>query len=151
MRGEVPKEAMYHSLQTLLDILLALPSDSLCGEGSNPDSQDVRLLLYYDEAHELSTNGWPFNQPRYLSLLTCIHQWLSRTTQAMAVFASTSFNIDPVLSNAFPPIRPYGVLQAPQNETPFNNSPQIAKLHKSTWTLTTSSTLEFVAQFGRPL
>lgn len=69
----------------------------------------------------------------------------------MAVFASTFPQIDPAITRKYGFMYSYQTLQAPFNETPFDNSPELAEFPKKTWTLDTSSTVPFIAQFGRPL
>lgn len=69
----------------------------------------------------------------------------------MAVFASTFPQIDPAITPKYVYMYHYTTLQAPFNETPFDNSPELANLSKKAWTLDTSSTVYFIAQFGRPL
>ena len=148
---------MLVSLQSLMKILHALPSTSLHDHMSISGSQDVKLLLYYDEAHEIVNSrtfdffGVAHGITIYSDLLSCINSWLSVDTQVMAVFASTSFEIDPVITPTVPPMITRDTLQTPLCSTPFDNSPRLLELNRSEWNLKTTSTTEFMAQFGRPM
>ena len=148
---------MLNSLRSLMEILHGLPSTSPHNRMSVSKSQDIKLLLYYDEAHDIvkRIDGWGTTPAEsiYYYLLACISTWLSVDTQVMAVFASTSSEIDPVITPTDPPVSvtTSNTLQAPLCGTPFDNSPRLLELNRTDWTLETSSTVEFMAQFGRPM
>ncbi|CAL1710532.1 unnamed protein product [Somion occarium] len=154
---------MYDGLNELLDLIVHLPSTPKYDWVPTGNPMDVKLLLYFDEAHELANkyliNNWGSrisNKSYYEIFLSCINPWLDTSVQVMTVFISTSPEIylplktDEVL---YGPSRLARIIHPPITETPFDCSPHlpISMEELGELTLEKASDVAFLVRFGRPL
>ncbi|CAL1710506.1 unnamed protein product [Somion occarium] len=157
---------MMQALRGLLRIVISLRY-SKRGSWSKIESEDVKLLLCFDESQTLAkqrvlgADGKPVCEKNYYHIfLSCLNEWLQDVngTQVMAVFLSTNSDIYDLapLPEHVPSARYMNSrsnLQPPLNETPFDCSPDLPlgtdELNKLT--LAKASQISFLARFGRPL
>ncbi|KAH7911645.1 hypothetical protein BJ138DRAFT_1125863 [Hygrophoropsis aurantiaca] len=118
--------------------------------------QDVSVVLYFDEAHELArakVDRCSDGKTMYDVLCACLNEDFFNDS-IFTLFLSTDPSID-----RFEPPRPYRSslvwtrpvrLQVPITESPFDCSPDFP-IKPGTLTLADLSRIEFMAMFGRPL
>lgn len=117
--------------------------------------EPVQLLIYFDEAQSLAQYSQIWLRPMYYHLfLRCINVWASKCPDVMVVFLSTHTKLHDLAPSAeYVASDRYGenrhLLPAPIVETPFDCSPQFPLRGGASLDEVTS--LEYIAQFGRPL
>lgn len=147
-----------HMVATLKDLLLSFGiCRSLDVEGSS-GGKPVQLLLYFDEAESLAqpveAQAQPPTGTYYHVLLRCINAWVKDCPDVLVVFLSTYTKLHDLAPSAeYVPSDRYKdhskTLPAPIVETPFDCSPQFPL--RGQVTLGDVTSLEYIAQFGRPL
>jgi hypothetical protein len=116
----------------------------------------VKLILYFDEAHVLSAKTVPHDpdgKDMYDVLCSCFNLFLS--LPVFVIFLSTVSNIYKLapsgsLAKSARARANTDALQAPVTETPFDCSPKFP-IKPGKFGLEEVSRVEFMAQFGRPM
>ncbi|KAH7911650.1 hypothetical protein BJ138DRAFT_1100885 [Hygrophoropsis aurantiaca] len=130
---------------------------SIARVAQNAHPQEVRIVLSFDEAHELTKatvkRSSEEDSTIYDVLCECLHDFSDNPI--FTLFLSTDPSIDrlepprPYYSSARTYRRPV-TLQVPVTETPFDCCPAFP-IAPEKLTLADVRTLEFMAMFGRPL
>jgi hypothetical protein len=129
--------------------------DKCCKTMEGPQSNQIKLMLYFDEAHTLVQKipNDPDEKDLYDALCSCFNYLLGHPL--FVIYLSTDSNISYLaprgsLARSARAHQNPGALQAPVTETPFDCSPGFP-IKPGTLKLEDVCTVEFMAQFGRPL
>ncbi|KAH9949216.1 hypothetical protein B0H21DRAFT_820225 [Amylocystis lapponica] len=139
-------------------LLKLLKQLSACVNAPEQDEHVVKLILYFDEAHILTTKPAPPNPDEkklYDVLCSTLEELRRHSIAAFALFLSTNSSL-----SRFAPIPTQAAsgrarttakdLQAPITEIPFDCSRNFP-INWATLTYAEICTVDFMAQFGRPL
>ncbi|KAI6137216.1 hypothetical protein F5141DRAFT_1231205 [Pisolithus sp. B1] len=131
--------------------LLLEALESIC---AFPKSDDVRVMLYFDEAHELGHAIPSDKQKRTMYDVVCSSLSSFRHCGIFALFLSTQFSLGlsapSTEMSQLARQRRVDSLQAPFTEMPFDCHPTFP-LRPETLRLKDLEDLAFLARFGRPL
>ena len=138
--------------QELKSLLSAIDG---CIESSEITTNNVKVIVYFDEAHVLSkpAPSNPDNKNLYDVLCSCFNAFL--TDPIFFVFLSTHPDIIEQLAPSGEMARSArarmnaDVLQAPITETPFRCAG--LSIRPGQYTLKDISAVEFMSKFGRPM
>ncbi|KAH7920465.1 hypothetical protein BV22DRAFT_1181105, partial [Leucogyrophana mollusca] len=155
-RGEsatVP--AAVQEVMSQLEILLKRIDDNDVAPADGK-SNNVKLMFYFDEAHDLATRPVLDNadgKDMYDVLCSCLNFFTS--LPIFAIFLSTNSNINQLapqgsLAKSARMRQHSNTLHAPVTETPFDCSPAM-EIDPGEFKLPDLSKVEFMARFGRPL
>ena len=129
--------------------------DKCCKMMEGLQSNHIKLMLYFDEAHTLVQKipNDPHKKDLYDALCSCFNHLLGHPL--FFIYPSTNSNISYLaprgsLARSACARQDPDVLQAPVTETPFDCSPWLP-IRPGTLKLEDVCTAEFMAQFGRPL
>jgi hypothetical protein len=119
-------------------------------------SKEVKLMLYFDEAHLLATRKVakdPDGKDMYDVLCSCFNSFLS--CPIFVIFLSTSSSLSQMaphrsLARSARARENADALQAPITETPFDCSPELP-ITPENLELEDLSQIKFLALFGRPM
>ncbi|KAH7908450.1 hypothetical protein BJ138DRAFT_1157601 [Hygrophoropsis aurantiaca] len=143
--------------EELIALLAIIDKCRQVSDSNLPTSrQPVKLMMYFDEAHELATNrveNDPDKKDMYDVICSCLNFFLQQSI--FAIFLSTNASIHH--------LAPHGSLarsararsdtaksQAPISETPFDCTPNLI-IEPRQYTLEDVCKVKFMAMFGRPL
>jgi len=130
--------------------------DNCCETMKGFQNNNVKLMLYFDEAHVLAERNVPHDRDGkdlYDVLCSCLNNFVP--SPIFTIFVSTTSNItqpapQPPLARSARARAEPGAPQAPVTETPFDCSPRFP-IKPRTIKLKDVSEVEFMAQFGRPM
>ncbi|KAI6101678.1 hypothetical protein EDD17DRAFT_1786370 [Pisolithus thermaeus] len=152
--NELPSDAnfrpIFRNLRRQFERLLSV-LETVC---DFPNSEDVRILLYFDEAHELGHAIPDDKQKKTLRDVVCSTLSYFQTSSVFTLFLSTQSSMGHFTSStemtqsAWQPNAKH--LQAPFTEMPFDCHPTFP-LKPGDFNLAQLQDLEFLARFGRPL
>jgi hypothetical protein len=143
--SDFAKSALKHLLQKMDDLV--------AHQTGQPN--DVKLVVYIDEAHTLADNEAPANADnKYLYDVLCSALSYFVAFPLFVIYLSTNShlrNLSPAQQWAKSSrAREVDSMQAPITETPFDCAPNLL-IKPSTLKLENMNNVEFMAQFGRPL
>lgn len=146
-------DAEREAQQALTELLLCM--NDYCPFNPNPNPPNkIKIILYFDEAHELSrirTNGNQGNLPYDHYNALCGSLNVFRAQPIFAIFLSTDLSaLAPSRKDNRSTRARAGHLQAPITETPFDCSPDFP-LKLESLDYDDICQIKFLAQFGRPL
>ena len=114
---------------------------------ANSDDNEIRLVLYVDEAHTL-VEATPGQSILYDAFCFSLNAFLDRPI--FTIFLSTTSLPPPGPFRSARIQEPLESVQAPITETPFDCAPNFL-VKPSTLLLKDICTVEFMSKFGRPL
>ncbi|KIL67470.1 hypothetical protein M378DRAFT_9260 [Amanita muscaria Koide BX008] len=121
-----------------------------CIKPTRPFEEKIKVVMYFDEFHSLSTVSAPSNKYDRLDVLFAAIGSLS-SQPLMVIFLSTVSHMSSApYARSARARQDWDELQPTITETPFDCGPMLP-LASNTLRLQDTCTIEFMAQFGRPL
>ena len=154
-----PNPPLWHAAVKMVKkelIQLLKRIDDCCESMDGYENDDVKLMLYFDEAHVLTQRNVPndpYEKNMYDVLCSCLNSFLF--FPVFAIFLSTTSNTKELaparsVATSARAHESSNALQGPITETPFDCSSRFP-IALGTLKLRDVSKVEFMAQFGRPM